>query len=76
MSYIITIYTNAVTPTQLFFNTKKLALEAMSEEVKDLKDSYPIKSGYKKMGSIKGGRVSFEHLYYGVDSVVKLEVND
>ena len=75
MSYVVTYYTRAVATVQSFHNTKKEAQKAMAEDIKEVKTSYPRNSGYKKVGSIASGRVSFEHPYYGADYVCKLEKN-
>lgn len=72
MSYVVTFYTKAVTPVQEFYSTKKQALIAMSEDVKEQQKAYK-NSGFKKVGSLKEGRISFEHPYYGVDYMVKVE---
>jgi hypothetical protein len=70
--YFLTEYTRAVTPTQSWFKTKALALKEMSDCIKEAKIDY-VKSGFKKVGTIKDERVTFEHPYYGVDYLVKIE---
>lgn len=75
MSYSVTFYTRAVTPIQEFFATKGAANAAMTAAVKEEAANYPKKSGYRKAGSIAAGRVTFEHPYYGVDFVARLEKN-
>lgn len=74
MSYVITCYTNAVTPRQEFYPTKKEAAKVMAELVKDCAKGYRG-SGYRKVGSVKGGRVSFTHQVFGVDTLITLKDN-
>ena len=75
MSYTLTFYTGAVTPTQEFYLTKKEATTAMHEAVEEEKKTYNKNSGFKKVGTLVSGRISFDHPYYGTDFVVKLEKN-
>lgn len=72
MGYVLTFFTRAVTPTQEFYKTKKEAQKAMSEDIKEAAKDYKG-TGYVKKGSISGGRVSFDHPYYGTDYQVRLE---
>lgn len=70
--YFLTEYTRAVSPIQTWFKTRSLAVRELSNCVKHAKLDY-AKSGFKKVGTIKSGRVSFEHPCYGVDYLVKIE---
>lgn len=74
MSYVVTFYNKAVTPVQEFYKTKALAMEALSDDVKSMKPMYKG-SGFKQKGSVKSGRVVFEHPCYGVDYLAKIEEN-
>lgn len=74
MSYVVTFYTRAIQPIQEFYSTKKQALEAMREDLQYARQDYKG-SGYKQKGSVRSGRVTFEHPYYGVDYMVKIEKN-
>lgn len=74
MSYVVIFYTKAVTPIQEFYRTKAEAQKAISEDVKMVQIDYKG-TGYKKVGSIKSGRISFVHPCYGTDYLVKLEEN-
>lgn len=74
MSYVVTFYSNAVAPVREFYKTKALALKALSDDLKVVKPLYKG-SGYKQKGTIRSGRVSFEHPCFGVDYLVKVEEN-
>lgn len=74
MSYVVTYYTKATQPLQSFHHTKAQAEAAMTQDIKAVKPTYRG-SGYKQKGSVRSGRVTFEHPYYGVDYLVKIENN-
>ena len=75
MSYVITVYQNGVTPTQGFTRTKAEAITLFREIVKDCAKVYTKGSGYKKMGTVRSGRVKFEHPVFGVDTLITLRDN-
>lgn len=75
MSYVVTHYTRAVCPVQTFHKTKAEAVCFASEELKGVKPIYKG-SGFKQKGSILSGRVVFEHPYFGVDCLIKIEKNN
>lgn len=75
MSYVITIYQNGVTPSQEFISTKAEAVTLFSEIIKDYTKVYTKGSGYKKRGSVRSGRVKFEHPAFGVDTLITLQDN-
>lgn len=74
MSYVVTFYNKAVTPIQEFYRTKALAMKALSDDVKSMRPVYKG-SGFRQKGSIKSGRVVFEHPVCGVDYLGKIEEN-
>lgn len=75
MSYVITVYQNGVTPSQEFTRTKAEAVTLFSKMVKDYTKVYTKGSGYKKMGSVRSGRVKFEHPVFGVDTLITMQDN-
>ena len=75
MSYVITIYQNGVTPSQEFTSTKAEAVALFGKIVKDCSKVYTKGSGYKKMGSVRSGRVKFEHPAFGVDTLITMQDN-
>lgn len=75
MSYVITIYQNGVTPSQEFARTKVEAVTLFREIIKDCAKVYTKGSGYKKMGTMRSGRVKFEHPAFGVDTLITLQDN-
>lgn len=75
MSYVITIYQNGVSPAQEFTRTKAEAVALFSKIVKDCAKVYTKGSGYKKMGTVRSGRVKFEHPAFGVDTLITLQDN-
>lgn len=70
--YTLTVYTSKVYADQYFYQTKKQALKAMSQIVNNVKSEF-TNQDYKKIGSLKSGRIQFEHERYGVDFLVILE---
>lgn len=70
--YTLTVHTSKVSADQYFYQTKKQALKAMSQIVNNVKNEF-TGAGYKKVGSLKSGRLQFEHERYGVDFLVILE---
>lgn len=74
MGYVVTFYKKAATPIQEFYKTKALAMKALSEDAKYMKSIYK-ETGFKQKGSVKSGRVAFEHPCYGVDYLAKIEEN-
>ena len=74
MEYVVTFYTKAVQPIKERYKTKKQAQQAMSEDIKEMIKVYK-ETGYKKIGSVKAGFVSFEHPLYGTDYFCKIEIN-
>lgn len=75
MSYIITVYQNGVTPTQALANTKAEAVTLFREIVKDCAKVYTKGSGYKKVGTVRSGRIKFEHPAFGVDTLITIQNN-
>lgn len=75
MSYVITVYQNGVTPSQEFTSTKAEAVNLFREIIKDYTKVYTKGSGYKKMGSVRSGRVKFEHPAFGVDTLITMQDN-
>ena len=75
MSYVITIYQNGVTPSQEFTSTKAEAVALFREIIKDCAKVYTKGSGYKKVGTVRSGRVKFEHPAFGVDTLITLQDN-
>ena len=75
MSYVITIYQNGVTPSQEFTSTKAEAVTLFREIIKDCAKVYTKGSGYKKVGTVRSGRVKFEHPAFGVDTLITLQDN-
>lgn len=75
MSYVITIYQNGVTPSQEFTSTKAEAVALFGKIVKDCSKVYTKGIGYKKIGTVRSGRVKFEHPAFGVDTLITLQDN-
>ena len=75
MSYVITVYQNGVTPSQEFTRTKAEAVALFRETVKDCAKVYTKGIGYKKIGSVRSGRVKFEHPVFGVDTLITIQDN-
>lgn len=75
MSYVITIYQNGVTPSREFTHTKAEAITLFREIIKDCAKVYTKGSGYKKQGTVRSGRVVFEHPAFGVDTLITLQDN-
>ena len=75
MSYVITVYQNGVTPSQGFARTKVEAITLFREIINDCAKVYTKGSGYKKMGTVRSGRVKFEHPAFGVDTLITLQDN-
>lgn len=75
MSYVITIYQNGVKEAQEFISTKAEAVALFREVIKDCTKVYTKGSGYKKMGTVRSGRVKFEHPAFGVDTLITLQDN-
>ena len=75
MSYVITVYQNGVSPAQEFTHTKAEAVALFREIIKDRAKVYTNGSGYKKRGSVRSGRVKFEHPAFGVDTLITLQDN-
>ena len=75
MSYVITVYQNGVTPLQGFARTKAEAVALFREIIKDCAKVYTKGSGYKKMGTMRSGRVKFEHPAFGVDTLITMQDN-
>ena len=75
MSYVITLYQNGVTPSQEFTRTKAEAITLFGKIVKDCAKVYTKGSGYIKVGSVRSGRVKFEHPAFGVDTLITMQHN-
>ena len=75
MSYVITVYQNGVTPSQGFARTKAEAVALFRETVKDCAKVYTKGSGYKKVGTVRSGRIKFEHTAFGVDTLITMQNN-
>ena len=75
MSYVITVYQNGVTPSQEFTSTKAEAVALFREIIKDCAKVYTKGSGYKKIGTVRSGRIQFEHPAFGVDTLITLQDN-
>ena len=75
MSYVITVYQNGVTPIQEFTNTKAEAVALFREIVEDCAKVYTKGSGYKKVGTVRSGRIKFEHPAFGVDTLITMQDN-
>ena len=75
MSYVITVYQNGVTPSQGFARTKAEAVALFREIIKDYTKVYTKGSGYIKFGSMRSGRVKFEHPAFGVDTLITIQDN-
>lgn len=76
MSYIVTYYTKAVTPSCSYHKTKLSAIKEASEEIKQAKKDYYKGSGYKQTGSLESGIIMFKHPIFGADFMVKIEKNN
>ena len=75
MSYVITVYQNGVSPAQEFTHTKAEAVALFGNIVKDCSKVYTKGSGYKKVGTVRSGRVKFEHPAFGVDTLITIQNN-
>ena len=75
MSYVITVYQNGVNPSQEFTSTKAEAVTLFCEIVKDCAKVYTKGSGYTKVGTVRSGRVKFEHPAFGVDTLITMQHN-
>ena len=75
MSYVITVYQNGVTPSQEFTRTKAEAVTLFREIVKDCAKVYTKGSGYIKVGTVRSGRIKFEHPAFGVDTSITIQDN-
>ena len=75
MSYVITVYQYGVSPAQEFTRTKAEAVALFREIIKDCAKVYTKGSGYKKVGTVRSGRVKFEHPAFGVDTLITMQNN-
>ena len=75
MSYVITVYQNGVTPVQEYTRTKAEAVALFREIIKDCAKVYTKGSGYRKEGTVRSGRIQFEHQVFGVDTLITLQDN-
>ena len=75
MSYVITVYQNGVTPVQEYTRTKAEAVALFREIIKDCAKVYTKGSGYRKEGTVRSGRIKFEHQVFGVDTLITLQDN-
>ena len=75
MSYVITVYQNGITPVQEYTRTKAEAVAIFREIIKDCTKVYTKGSGYKKLGTMRSGRVKFEHPAFGVDTLITMQDN-
>lgn len=75
MSYVITVYQNGVTPMQEYTRTKVEAVTLFREIIKDCAKVYTKGSGYRKEGTVRSGRIQFEHPAFGVDTLITLQDN-